>query len=554
LTNRVLVGGTVLELTPRVVARIFQEHQAYWDDPVRVKEMERLSKAYRTRFWDDPENAGKLTVQTSDAYSYIEGYQASLYSKNPAAVLRPGIRAQGDYEKAQSAGNWWLKEFARAVLERTSRRALIYPFAGVKLYPVDTDGDVFRRVRVMSLFPWDMLLDTEADDWDCQRWVGHTYWLSVGEAAERFGPKDYVPAAKVGYFDAGELDRREDPTTDDRIERKLWGYIRVVELYCYGRRYFWSPHYQQGSRFIQKPDAVPFVGYDDAPVVPIVALFYNEDPDRPLVGYSALFRIYDQVFEKNIVRTYKARGVRKTGRQHIWRKGVLDDEQRAQLETGEDGLNIEVDTDDVRAVCAPVPHEQMHAEVDVYAQQVQHDLDKGSVLAPFTRGEATKATATEINALAAYTSSEVGRMARERDGFIERLIQTWLPMQALYLSEAAENVSIDGQSVNIRAADLLGDFEVYAEDGARTPLSDAARKNETMALLPVLAGLGVSREALLKHLVASFDLPESFEQEAQPAPVPTPKVAAVGEPEGALPFRSAAPPPGPNLGGAGPRV
>jgi len=553
-----------LVLKPSTVRRIYEEHNDYWSDASTVKEMERLSRAYHTRFWDEPDYDDKLTVQTSDAYAFIEGYQASLYAKNPAVVLKPGIRARGSADKSQSAANWWLKEYVRRPNERSSRRALIYPFSAVKLYPVEGEEDVFRRVHVKSLFPWECVVDNEADDWDEQRWVGHVYWMSLGEAWDTFGRrKDFVPAAKLGYFEAyEELEEQESGDDDDPVNQRLWGYVRVVELYCDGKRYFWSPHFKSGEKFVQAPDAVAFVNYADKPVVPIVPKYYNEDADEPLRGYSALWRIYDQVYEKNTIRTYKARGVRKTGRQHLWKKGAIDAEQRAQLETGEDGLNLEIDCDDVRTVCAAVPHTSMHAEVDKYAQDVQADMDKGSVLAPFTRGEATKATATEINALAAYTSSEVGRMARERDAFIERLVAAWLAMVALYLGEGeapAENVSIDGESVNIRVEDLLGDFEFYAQDSAKTPLSEAAKKEETLALLPMLAELGVTREQMLKWVVGNFDLPESFVQgavedqpEARPAgPQEVPAAAAGGDADtsmatgrGVIPL--------PPLGGAGP--
>ncbi len=67
------------------------------------------------------------------------------------------------------------------------------------------------------------------------------------------------------------------------------------------------------------------------------------------------------------------------------------------------------------------------------------DRERGTVAASFVRGEATKATATEIAALAAYTSSELGCMARERDGAIEQLVENLL----------ADAVAVsDGQEAN----------------------------------------------------------------------------------------------------------
>ena len=150
--------------------------------------------------------------------------------------------------------------------------------------------------------------------------------------------------------------------------------------------------------------------------------YYNNIPDRPLDGYSSLKRIYDQLFEMNIIRSFQANAVRKASRQWLVKKGELSSEEMAKVTSGVDGLFIEVDSEEpLDSIIRPVPQQQTPIEVAKYYQDVAMDKDKGSVIAPFTRGEVTKATATEIAALAAYTSSEIGRMARERDACIEHL-------------------------------------------------------------------------------------------------------------------------------------
>jgi len=63
------------------------------------------------------------------------------------------------------------------------------------------------------------------------------------------------------------------------------------------------------------------------------------------------------------------------------------------------------------------------------------DINRGSILAPFSRGEATKATATEVAALAQYSASEIGKLARERDGAIEMISTVYLRIIALMAEE-----------------------------------------------------------------------------------------------------------------------
>ena len=152
-------------------------------------------------------------------------------------------------------------------------------------------------------------------------------------------------------------------------------------------------------------------------------------------------------------------------------------------------------------------------------QDVIKDKDKGSVTAPFMRGEATRATATEIAALAAYSSSEVGRLARERDGVIEGLAKAYLSILALFVSEedGASLVVLDGQSRVVGQDDVLGDFQVWASDTASTPMSEAVHQQRLLANVPVLQSLGVPPHLILREMVRTLNLPEDFLVEAEQA-------------------------------------
>jgi len=132
-------------------------------------------------------------------------------------------------------------------------------------------------------------------------------------------------------------------------------------------------------------------------------------------------------------------------------------------------------------------------------------------MAPFTRGESSRVTATEAVALASYTASEIGRMARERDAMIEQLADVYLNILATFLEEEPTNlVQIDGKIVSISPEDLRGDFQVFASDQASTPLSDVAAKNQLLMNIPTLVNLGVPALTVLKEVVRVLNLPEEF--------------------------------------------
>ena len=291
----------------------------------------------------------------------------------------------------------------------------------------------------------------------------------------------------------------------------------------------WSPDYSEGERFLYqgvvieegegddiektKYDNIPFRSASDAPISPIVPLYYSRKPDMPMRGMSALYRVYDQVQETNIVRTYQANMVRRAARQWVVEQGVFDSDDMSKLAQGVDGEYIEVELSAGQTLAGsiiPVPHSPVPNELQQYINQVNDDFQRGSVMAPFTRGEATKATATEVTALAAYSSSEVGRLARERDSMIEHLAAVYVSMMQVFLTDDADVIVLDGNVEVLKADDLDGDFAIYAQDMGSTPVSDSIKKQEFLNLVPVLQQLGVPNQKLLEQLVRSYDLPEDL--------------------------------------------
>ena len=183
-------------------------------------------------------------------------------------------------------------------------------------------------------------------------------------------------------------------------------------------------------------------------------------------GSSALLRVYDQVQETNIIRTYQANMVHRSARQWIVEQGVFDADSMSKLAQGVDGEYIEVELSNGQSLAGsiiPVPHSPVPNDLTSYIMQVNEDFQRGSVMAPFTRGEATKATATEVTALAAYSSSEIGRLARERDSMIEMMSAVYVSMMQVFLTEDADVIVIDGKVQVLKAADLDGDFGIYAQ-------------------------------------------------------------------------------------------
>ena len=172
--------------------------------------------------------------------------------------------------------------------------------------------------------------------------------MSLPQAVERFGNKQFNGIEFEQYF-SNYLDLEEQAQEDIDNSADMFKYIEVCEFYDLQNDmlYFWSEQWGQ-DKFLDK-SPIPFRDADNNPVVPIIPLYFNRLPDRPMIGYSAMSRIYDQIFEINMIRTFQANAVRKASRQYIVKKGILDEEQIAQITSGVDGLFIEIDDDDLAA-------------------------------------------------------------------------------------------------------------------------------------------------------------------------------------------------------------
>lgn len=492
----------------RKISEIYSAHKEYWEH--HRQELQRYKAAYECEFWDDRGSnyllmgEQMLNIQTSDAYGYIESFIASLFAKNPSVVLKKGLRNQGNHEKAQAIANDFLVR-ARQEIENVARMSLLYPMAFFKLVPNPDEEELYDKIYPIGVPCWDIIVDRNASRWDKSKFVAHRYYITVEEARQKFGSKQFTPVHKEDFFNP---DYQYDPEEPRQIDE----YIEVVEFYDFeeDKLIFYSPQHGQGNNILEE-SFIPFRSVNNKPVSPIVPLYFNRIPDRPLDGYSSMKRVYDQLFEINIIRSFQANAVRKASRQYLVKAGALDEEDMAKLTAGIDGLFIEVDDENLEGVMRAVPQNPTPPELEQYYQTVNADKDKGSLLAPFTRGEALKATASEIVALASYSATELGRMARERDAAIEGLAFTYLSMLATFMTDRGDNIIyLDNKLQNVKSEDIKGDFEIFAQDQAATPLSEQVKNQQLLANIPVLVQLGVPQRKILEQVVRQLGLPEDF--------------------------------------------
>jgi len=551
-------------ISPTQAQAILQAHDTYWE--ARRERLRDCKKLYMTDFWrHEAVYDAILRTEVPKAYQVVESYLGSLYAKNPAVVVEPDLRRRGNPEVAEATANQYLLT-VRQQLEDATRMALIYPCSFIKLAPV-ISTDPLKRVAASALPPWEVVVDDTATSWEQQRWVGHVYLMPIPEAAQQYGkgPEEFRARSYTRWLEQDRAGLPVERQVDLRVDE---GWVRVLELYDLeaDKLLVWSPDYQGGRGFLFEgikvqvgaldPDAgadvseaelqaeeqhettgIPFKTTSGRPVVPILPLYFSRDPDVPLRGYALVDRSFDQFRELNLMRTYQAQGVRRMARQWLVRQGFLSDDAAAKVSAGLDGEFIEVDLapgSPLEGNMMPVPQAPIPGDIQLYAQTVQQDISDAGLLAPFTRGEVTKSTATEQNLLAAYTSSEVGRMARTRDALITDLAKTYNIMLSVVLGDEAEPLALPNPvgPTMLSAEDLTGDFSYWAVDAGTTPMGDLQKQQNLQALAPLLVQLGADPASVREELVRSYQLPERL---AQPPEAPAEPAAAAPSPMGEMP-------------------
>jgi hypothetical protein len=504
--------------------------------------MRRYRNAYMTKFYEDMgsnDADSTIRVETADAYASIESLMGSLFTKYPGIEVGEDITGKGDSKFTKVVANSWLKS-TRDQIESAARMALIYTHSFLKLAPRESNT-LLGKVAMRAVPPWQVILDRDAAAWEDSRFIGHVYYISVDEANDKFGAKKWEGVAQRDYFTDYErnTDRSYRSYGDSPDLPNEYLYIEIVEMYDFLNKelLFWSSQWKSGAELLSK-DAIPVMTFDGRPMSNIVPFYFSRRPDRPMEGYSAMARIYDQCFEKNVLRTWWANAVRRDSRQFIYKEGAFDEEALSKITSGVDGAMIPTDNDTLSGlidVVPVVPISSNHAE---YLNYIESDLQKASLTAGFTRGEASRATATEVSALMQYTASELGKMARDRDGTIEKAALLYIRMLIPLIDDGDTVVIATPDGAKAATVNKLdADWEFYATDSAGTPLTDMVRKQQLIELLPLLTGMGVPAEELKSEIVRLYDLPATFLNPPPTAPtsaIPQTATAPVAPTEAAV--------------------
>jgi len=513
-----------MNMTPERFRTIYEAHREHWSG--RADELRGLLSLYR--------NDGEGTP-VPVTFQLVESLVGSLFLRALAVIGQQGVYGEGNAELAAACANEILRKSINSI-EAATKAGLVFPGAYLVVAPTRARNPM-DRVKILPAHPWRVVRDLDAPDWPSSRWVGLITEIPLDQALS-----DY-PRTTINDWMAHPKSENWDPSrpglapSDER-------YVIAVDVWMpgEGRQVVWSPDYK-GEGWVYEGEEIQVGGrvadqadQDDAeveridgmlysssgsPLIPVVPLIYNPDPLDPMEGLSFVAVNRPQLQSLNDVSSAQDLMAKKARRLYMTSPDTLDEASRLALEGGEDSTVItpqHMGDVPLGETLIPLPLLPVPPDVPNYKAALLQDLEKASMMPGFTLGQATKATATEVNQLAAYADTKLGKMASILANSVAQAAEVAVALLRVMLGNDVEAVSLPrplGPKL-LSAKDLEGDWSFVAVDGANTPSSIFQQRQDLERLAPVLAQLGVPAPALLEAMIRAYNLPENFLPSTQP--------------------------------------
>lgn len=510
---------------------IYDRHMEHWDS--KKDTMEMLMDAYNSEFWKQSDyqfQDYERRVETPHAYTIMGQYKAALISKDPAVAVGGDSLMQDSQEKAEvieALVNRWLPS-VRTALENGTLQGLIYPSAFLRVF-IDTDlindqdpASLLDAPCVEAIPAWEGIVDTEATSIKSQRFMGHLADITLDEVKSMFNkrPTGLLPKKKQFYFDKDKSKNSNESITvrePDYIPPSHQ-FIRLVELYDYvmnTRTVFTTDHEQGYYEFFHSD--IPVRSSSKKPLANVIPFYLDQRPDKPMIGISTMKRIYSLLKELNDLRTHMANITRGDIRQILYDRSRIDANVAEAVQTSgidRHWIGVKVNPgQSLRDIIYDIPVQPVGSNFREYENSILSDLSTSTLFAPFSRGEVTKATATEIGVLSQYTASEEGRLRRIKNSIIEALAEyyvRWLAVQFADIDTPIVLPVTSGEAKYINAKTFEGKYTFTAIDESATPISSAYKNQQFLELVPILKESGVSSRKILEEVVRRFNLPEAL--------------------------------------------
>lgn len=523
-------------------------------------EFRRFRSAYANRFWADRvghsffrdsaelDERLPVKVEVNQLYSFVSSHVANLQYRDPgvtarlptAAGTRPGRRRDMSTlpDAVSAIGNEWLRR--TSIREDTTQAyflSLMYDAAALRITMCDAK-DPLDRFGVQAIPRWEAVWDPLTVDGQRPAYIGHMRYEHIAAARKLTGdPLTNAPKSVLQDYLVEDAGRHRGYT----------GYVRILELYDLigEEQRFYLVHGTTTSATCEQVGEsapLPFKHrgrpIDGCPIVPVVL---SPTPEYPLMGISAVRRVYQINAEQNLILTILANAMRQDATT-IWlyakSQGITED-VLAKIRSAQPGEAVGIDAEqlpaDLSKIMAQLPTAQMPPSLVQFVQLLvaaRRDVQASSDMQQGRQG--AYLSATEATQIAAYGEMNNAILQTRMQSAVSRTLHLFT--QGLAEEGEAVSALVGDEWLSVTPEDLELPWDLRISDANSTPIREQQRKTEFASLRPAIletamlaAGKGPEgaeiaapvvklAQNMLDHFQKLYDLPDNFAWAALQAP------------------------------------
>lgn len=397
---------------------------------------------------------------------------------------------------------------------------------------LDEDGQpqqAFQVVRdqplAKRLDPWDVILDPDSKTRKEDHWRGYR----IIETYSAFKKRPGVTKAMLKQIRPRQMPRdlMRQPMDEDRnfSTERIW--VVLWRLYDSENNMIYLLPDMEGADFFIEEKEWPYEFEVGGDRFPITILEGKEDSENPY-GFSVFKAVWDQVQERNRLRTMLQSNVRRNAPGWLGKKGVMDEEQKQKFVNSKIGEYNETNGDPSQIISKPLPI--LNPGFFAWDKTVGDDLNTVSSLNEFAAGDALADTATEASIMDQKASVRKGEAKSDFAEYaavifskIGQLAQQFLTVPMAVKIRQPQNPD-ELSWLDVTGEHIQGEFHLWVEPG------DDAKKTESLYRQQTLKGAELlsnnpwcDQKKLAVKLAKCFDwesvdilkTDQQFQQEAQ---------------------------------------
>lgn len=516
---------------------------------VRREEVARFKRAYTGDYTLEgrkklDENKDEMSVNF--IYTYVETVRPTIVPGTPKAfvealdeeseagelyyqaVINHYIRTMGLKEDLKRNVDDWFYSWCAFLTEWEYQEELLFEEDG-KTPKLEMDeetgepvldeetGEPMQSFRVLRdrpiakrLDPWDVIFDPDSKTRKEDRWRAYRMIMTKQEFNRLPGVTKEMKKRIRGKQLPRDLVRQpsgQDANPNAAPTERNWVILwRIYDLE--NNMIYLLPDGNEIDFFVEEKEwPYEFSVGDDR--FPITILEGKQDAENPY-SFSGFKAFWNQIQERNKLRTMLQSNVRRNAPGWISKKGVMDEEQKQKFTNSKIGEVCETNGDPKNIVTKPLP--ELNQGFFAFDKIVGDDLNIVSSLNEFAAGGQLADTATEASILDQKASVRKGEAKAEFQdycaiifGKIGQLAQQFLTIpQAVKIRDPKSPKEFSWK--NVTGEEIQGEFYLWVEPGNDDRKTENLYRQQTLKGAELMANNPwVSQKKLAKKLARVFD-------------------------------------------------